>query len=382
VSSLVVFPFKTEDPDVAVANVRTAASHARVGEVLGIGVEEESTWQAIASAAPAITAATGTPVNLILQGRIGTRRPGKGDGMNTGLRYFLETSHERLHFYDTDITSFDGSWITKAEEAADLDYEAVRHFFPRSATDAMITWMVTRAGFAMLFPRSELPWIEQPLGGELLLKRKAVEALVADGRVAARSDWGIDTMITFSIVQQRLPMIEVYVARGKAHKLYGALTDLRTMLVECFVAIQDLRGEAVSPGTIHHIEYPDVVPHAIAERVGFLLEPSLHLLTERWTDRQEELLRRFPIPIRDGLLASRQRPTFRFMQDGLWYDTLTVLLDEFVEGDDDWEELLFRLWLTRVLGYTAEAALRGYGYALRSLHAMVFDYLRRSALAG
>lgn len=380
-SSLVAFPFKTENPDVVVRNLRTAATHPRVGQVVAVGVEKESTWEAIERNAPAITADTGTAIDLILQDRIGTHRPGKGDGMNTALRYFLDTPHERLHFYDSDITSFDETWITKAEEAADLDYGVVRHFFPRSATDAMITWMVTRTGFAILFPRSELPWIEQPLGGELLLSRRAVEALVADERVAARSNWGIDTLITFSLVQQGIPMFEVYLAQGKAHKLYGALTDLRTMLVECFTAVRDLRGEQVPPGVIHHIEYPDVVPQSIAEKVGYRLEPSLHLLTERWTDRQIEYLDLFPVPIRDGLMAARQRPTFQFMDDNLWYDTFHVLLDHFDENDEDWRELIFRLWLVRVLGYTAESALRGYGYALRTLHAMIFRYLRRSALS-
>ena len=380
-SSLVAFPFKTENPEVVVRNLRTAAAHPRVGEVVAVGVERESTWEAVEGAAPRITADTGTPVGLVMQERIGTRRPGKGDGMNTALRMFLDTPHDRLHFYDSDITSFDGTWITKAEEAADLDYGVVRHFFPRSATDAMITWMVTRTGFAILFPRSELPWIEQPLGGELLLSRRAVEALVADTRVGERSDWGIDTLITFSLVQQGIPMFEVYLAQGKAHKLYGALTDLKTMLVECFTAVRELRGESVPAGVIHHVEYPDVVPQSIAEKVGYRLEPSLHLLTERWTERQVELLDHFPVPIRDGLLAARQRPTFRFMDEHLWYDTFLVLVDEFDEADEDWRELLFRLWLVRVLSYTADAALRGYGYALRTLHATIFGYLRRSALS-
>ena len=35
--SMVVFPFKTEDPDVAVANLRIAATHPRVARVVAVG---------------------------------------------------------------------------------------------------------------------------------------------------------------------------------------------------------------------------------------------------------------------------------------------------------------------------------------------------------
>ena len=68
---------------------------------------------------PALKRETRKPVELILQDRIGDKRPGKGDGMNTALRYFLEkTDLDRIHFYDADITSFNEEWMTKAEEAA------------------------------------------------------------------------------------------------------------------------------------------------------------------------------------------------------------------------------------------------------------------------
>lgn len=377
--SMVAFPFKTERPEVVLRNIRVAAAHESVTEVLCVGYEEEATFQAIAEAAPGISRAAGTPVTLRLQERIGGRRPGKGDGMNTALRHFLDGDADRLHFYDSDITTFDGSWITKAERGLDLGYDVVRHFFPRAATDAMITWLVTRTGFAILFPRSELPWIEQPLGGELALSRRAAQGLAADARVAQRSDWGIDTMLTFSSVADGMSILEVYIPQGKAHKLYGQLTDLKTMLVECFSAIQDLRGETVEPGIVHHVEYPDVVPTAIAEKVGYDVEGTMQLLPEAWTERQMELLELFPIPIRDGMVAARRRTTFSFLDEGAWYDAFCVLLDRFEPGDPDWEELLFHLWTVRVLAYTHHSALRGYSYALRYLHGMVFRYLYRAA---
>jgi len=106
--SVVVFPFKEEDHDVVIRNVTMAAGHPRVTNVVCMGLDEASTHEAIRLAVPEVENSTGTPVTLLLQDRIGTLRHGKGDAMNTSLRYFLEHStDERLHFYDADITSFD-----------------------------------------------------------------------------------------------------------------------------------------------------------------------------------------------------------------------------------------------------------------------------------
>lgn len=373
--SVVVFPFKVEKHDVVVSNVATAAGHPRIDEVVCVGYERESTYEAIELAAPEVEETTGTRVTLILQERLGDKRPGKGDGMNTALRYFAEhTTAERIHFYDADISSFTAEWIEKAENVADEGYEVVRHYFPRSSTDAMITWMITRTGFAMLWPRTELPWIEQPLGGELLFTRPVVEELLADEAVMAQSNWGIDTLYTFATVRAGFSVFETYVRQGKMHKLYGRLTDLKTMLVECFAAIQELRGTPLVGETLHRIEYPDIVPEAIAEKIGYDIEESILLLPLNWTDGQEELLELFPVPIRDGMLAARRYPRFTFMDELAWHDTFCVLLNHFVHGDPDWEELLFRLWVVRVLNYTVSHALRGYGHALRYLHRMVNDY--------
>jgi len=119
--SLVVFPFKHEHPEVLLHNVRVAAAHPRVHEVLCI---------------------------------------------------------------NTDITSFGPDWITKAEEAADFGYGLVRHYFLRASTDAMITWMITRTGFSLLWPHTEPSWIEQPLGSGLLMRRKWPPCFSNSGRPA------------------------------------------------------------------------------------------------------------------------------------------------------------------------------------------------------
>ncbi len=373
--SVVVFPFRTEDHQVAIDNITTAAGHHRVDNVVCVGFEREATYEAIDRAIPNIESSTGTEVSLILQERIGSLRPGKGDGMNTALRFFLQRSDsDRIHFYDTDITSFTAEWIDKAEAAADGGYDVVRHYFPRSSTDAMITWMITRTGFAIMSPESELPLIEQPLGGELLFTRRAVERLVADERVRAQSDWGIDTLYTFATVHYGFSVAETYIPRGKIHKMYGSLTDLQTMLVECFAAIQSLRGLSMPTGTRHDVERPAGVPPGVKQTVAYDVEETIQLLAADWTPGQESLLALFPPAVRDGMLESRIYPRFSYMDDRAWFETYAVLLDHFRKNDPDWEALLFKLWIARVLQYTISDALRGYDHALAHLQEMIDRY--------
>ncbi len=379
--STVVFPFKREDPEVLLGNMRAAAEHPRIRCVVAIGFDEDACFRAISEAAPELGRRTGKEVGVLKQERLGLYRPGKGDGMNTGLRYFLEeTDDERLHFYDADLLSFDGSWITQAEEAADQGYEVVRHYFPRASTDAMITWFITRTGFALLWPRSELPRVEQPLGGELLVTRPVAERFLADPRVHARSDWGIDTLYTFATAGYGHSMFETYVSAGKLHRLYGALTDLRTMLIECFAAMQSLAGEPLAEHATHHIAYQGPVKEEVKRRIGYVFDDTQALLADGWTDRQLELLQAFPRAVREGMEACRTWPRFGFMDEDAWYDVYWILLRAFERDDEDWQALLFKLWVARVLAYTVSVALQGYDAAMDYLHGMVDRYLRRAAL--
>lgn len=392
---LVVFPFKKENPQVVLNNVKIAAEHPKVEEVLCVGVEKEETYRSLEQNIPQLKMETNKDINLILQERIGSKRPGKGDGMNTALKYFIEeTDHEVILFFDSDITTFGANWISKLIEGAELGYPVVRHYFPRCSTDGMITWMITKTGFALLWPTSELPWIEQPLGGELLFKRCVVEKFLQEKDVMDRSDWGIDTMYTFYSVKYGYPMLETYISEGKLHKLYGKLTDLKTMLVECFDTIQSLRGNSLDlipkivdmdgsflcrGGIVHRAEHPHEVPQDVFEKIGFDIEGSLSLLMENWTNSMEDLLSVFPRRIRDGLFANKKAPSFSFLDEHTWREAYFVLLDHFDITNEDWQEILFKLWVCRVLCYTTTIAMRGYYFAMRYLYSMIDRYMNHAA---
>jgi mannosylglycerate synthase len=381
-SSLVVVPVLNEELTVVTSTLRTAAAHPAVGLVLAVTGDHEQTNRAIHAA----TAAMGARVRVVAQERLGIMRPGKGDAINTGLKLFIEDSgFDRIHFYDADIKTFDGDWITKAETALDLGFEAVRHFYPRAATDAMITWMVTRLGFAVLWPHSQLPTIEQPLSGELAFSRAAAGILAADPRVKSQSDWGVDTAITFATIAHGLSVYESYIARGKDHALYSALTDIKVMMVECLGALQRMRSTAAALDTPmkRESEPADSVSQEIAQQIGFDIEATQSLLARNWTMRQDSLLTtHFPENIATRAKSWKEWPDTSWMDEPTWLSVLTILLDRFEPDDDDWCNLAFRLWVGRVLHYTLRIAVRGHAYADAYLHQMVARAIAEHAARG
>lgn len=372
---MVAVPFLEEDPRLVVRTLQLAAGHPAIAEVVAVAGAHKATNVAVAEAVSQLPT-----VEVVPQRRLGNLRSGKGDAINTAFEIFLSRPHlRRLHFYDSEIATFGPSWIDKAEAAGDLGYDAVRHYYPRSATDAMITWMVVRTAFALLWRDSELPWIQQPLSGELMFTRQAVEKVWADPFVRRQSDWGIDTALTYSSVAHGMSLYECYISEGKDHALYGTLADIKTMMLECLAAVQALRLAPPPSTVIHRVEYPHAVSPIIAEKLGFDIEASQVLLTSDWNRRQQDLLTTyFPPEMAAGVKAWQSWPDTSFLGEDMWNATLLTLLDKFVLGDADWEALAFRLWVGRVLHYTLRVAVRGHGFALSYLN----DMIRRAIASG
>jgi mannosylglycerate synthase len=364
--SLVVFPFKDEPTDAVASNFKVATEHDDVDEVWGISADEGPTAKELAAIADTITDASGVPVRIYPQERIGRLRPGKGDAMNTAIRLAAEQDRQRVHFYDADITNFDGSWIEGAERAADRGFGVVRHRFPRASTDAMITWFVTRPGLAILFPGTFLPRLNQPLGGELLLTGAAVEQLASDSFVKDRSDWGIDTVLTHAVSTMDLGLYEHHVADGKRHALYGSLDELRTMLLECVDAVASLSGqEGPSSGTRYESDADQPVPEDLKKLIGYDLAATTSLTTVALTDAERDVLRLFP----------KGAPSSIDSDD--WFEVVQVLLERFDLNHEGWRDLTFRLWLIRVLSYTTTQALAGFDSAMVYLERTIVEYEKR-----
>jgi mannosylglycerate synthase len=377
--SIVCFPFKKEDVKVFTRNIQEALSHPDVGEVLCVGYEKNKCFNEIEAKVPEIERKEKKRARLIVQKRLGEKRPGKGDGMNTGLDFFVNhTSYDRIHFYDADIVSFSRGWIERGERKAKEGYQVVRFFFPKASTDGMITWNITKCGFAYNWPDTLLPHIEQPLGGELIIERKVAEKLLKDKRVLNYSDWGIDTAYTLAFCRYKVPLYEVYIKEGKLHKLYGKLTDLYTMLMECFAIIQEECKMKIGKGNIPYKKDPvDRVPKVVREKKAFDVKGTLPLLRENWTEEEMELLALFPARIRKGMLSRHRDIDVRFMDLDAWYEVYGILLREFIQNSRAWRDLLFRLWVARVLNHTFYYASKGYDYAMKSLNDMVSSFAKR-----
>ena len=353
--SLVAVPFLSETPDLVARTLSKALSHPAVGGVVGIHGDNQ-----IVNAAVTDRVGKSPGIALVPQKRIGLLRPGKGDAINTGFRLFLEeTGYQRLHFYDADIKTFNRDWIERAETALNAGYDAVRHFYPRSPTDGMITWMITRPAFGLLWPDSILPWIEQPMSGELAFGREAVAKLVADPVIAAQSDWGIDTAITHRSVAHGLSIFETFAAEGKDHQLYGSLEELRTMLLECLHALQRLRGTS-PPRAIRHTAQPksNAAP-AVTKKIAYDVDATRSHVLGPWSAHQLELLRQ------------HFHTDLEVLDTSTWLATLRVLLDTFEPTSTDWQEIAFRLWARRVLTYSKAIEGVRYDEAMRYLQEMV-----------
>ena len=373
--SLAVFPFKSEEPSLVVSNLATAAAHPAIDEVWAVAPEVGGAEAAVRAMAKEVSGAHAKPVEVIIQERLGTYRSGKGDAMNTALALAAEQGRDRVHFYDADITNFDASWIDGAEAAADRGFGVVRHRFPRAATDAMITWMITRPALARLFPGTFLPRLDQPLGGEVLLTRPAVETLAASDLVRSRSDWGIDTVLTYATSVMDIGFYEHHVADGKRHALYGSLDELREMLIECLDAAASLSGRpGPGPGARHATDPPAPVPEDLKQITAYDVEGTVRLLDAEWSADEIHLAESLPPDLSDLLLDPPTRPRFELMDADRWHMAHGFLMEGFALGDVAWESLAFRLWLTRVLSYTTNQAREGFDAAMAYLESTIRRY--------
>ena len=375
---MVCFPFKAENTQVFLRNIREALAHPRVGEVLGVGYKKNNCFKEIEAKLSGVER-KGKKIHLMVQKRWGKKRPGKGDGLNTALDYFVNhTSLDRIHFYDADIVTFSGQWIEKGEERLDEDYQVVRSFFPKLSTDGMITWNITRCGLAYNWPHTILPRVEQPLGGELVLKRKIAERLIKDPWVMNYSDWGIDTAYVLAFAKYQVPLYEAYIEEGKLHKLYGSLSDLYTMLIECFAVIQENSRMSINTeNTLYKKDTVRKIPPSVQEKIAFDVERTIPLLKENWTEEEMELLSFFPSGIKKGMRSCRKDLDVRFMDPPTWYEVYAVLLEKFNQNKKAWRDLLFRLWIARVLNHTFYYASKGYEHAMKSLEDMVSHFVQR-----
>ena len=365
--TLIAIPFLAEDPELASRTLLEARAHPAVTRVVGIHGDRIDVAAAVSARVGSVPG-----IDLIAQQRIGALRSGKGDALNTGFRYFLAGSWSRLHFYDADIKSFHRGWIDQAEQRLDQGFDTTRFFFPRARTDGMVTWMITRPGFALLWPDSVLSRIRQPLAGEVAFSREAVLGLVSEAVVTEQSDWGIDAALLHRTAGLGLSIYECYAPEGKDHALYGTLADLETMLAESINVLQRLRASSPPLPAAHQADETAQIESAVLDQVAFDRAGTAALLQEPWdTEAVALLTANFGDPLASQVLRWEDELDLTSLDPRGWIEVLTVLLDRFDHQSVGWRQVAFRLWAGRVLHHAKAVESLDYWQAMSRLEEQV-----------
>ena len=159
-----------------------------------------------------------------------TNETGKGVGMINGGLAAIRQNFDKIGFIDGDIYNPNiAKWCEFLFEPLGRKIDVVKTAFSRNPTDGQITRHVTKPLIAMFFPNA---WeIDQPLGGELALKKQVLKDLFTKG-IVPPFGWGIDSFITMKSLIYGYSVGEVYL--GKKMHCKKTLTNLQKMFIECF----------------------------------------------------------------------------------------------------------------------------------------------------
>jgi len=161
---------------------------------------------------------------------VNTTEIGKGIGMMNGAVAAIRQEFDKIGFIDGDIKNSNISeWMELLFKPLDYNVDIVKAAFTRNPTDGQITRHITKPLVAMFLSNAWV--IDQPLGGELSLKREVLEDIFYKG-ITPPYHWGIDTFITMKSLMYGYKMGEVYLGQ----KIHGkkTLTNLNKMFNECF----------------------------------------------------------------------------------------------------------------------------------------------------
>lgn len=150
------------------------------------------------------------------------------------------------------------------------------------------------------------------------------------------------------------------------------------MLIECFAVIQESSVMQIDTESIlYEKDTVKEIPARIQKKKAFDVEGTIPLLREDWTEQEMELLDFFPLKIKEGMRSCRKNLDVRFMEPQAWYEVYEVLLEKFDQNEKAWRDLLFRLWIARVLNHTFYYVSKGYEYAMKGLEDMVGYFIQR-----
>lgn len=266
------------------------------------------------------------------------RETGKGGAMVTGMKYALTNGFRNVVFLDGDITSVTPHWITFLLENMERHRAAMaRGYFDRSTLDAQITRHVTRPLMAIYFPEGRR--IQQPLGGELVLTAELASYLLREAPTAPPHHWGIDTFLTVNTVAGGFSVVEVYLTQ-KVHKR-KSLTELRSMLVECF---DEMCKEIAFHGRSHAVPEPKVNLVVVTPKENAIERVGGDVRSLRYADLEEQRERFFTF------VRGIRQPKTRLRELGLPKEHRDLILNLFDRRRFDVEssQLNGELWVSLI----------------------------------
>lgn len=198
----------------------------------------------------------------------------------------------------------------------------------------------------------------------------AVESLASDPFVVDRSDWGIDTVMTHATAVLELDIYEHNVPEGKRHALYGSLTDIHDMILECLDAVASLRGRP-TPGRDSRFDAdpPAAIPDDLKVTTAYDIDATRRSIARPLRSRESVLMQSLGVDPEPPIVLDADR----------WLEILPRLLDRFVLDDADWQEVAFRLWVGRVISYTTTQVPRGYDHAMSFLEETITRFEKQAS---
>ena len=276
------------------------------------------------------------------------RHCGKGAAMITGMKSAIEDS-DVIFFCDSDISSITPDWVDRlVHEVANGQADECRGTFDRARDDALITKHITRPLLATYFP--ELSHIRQPLGGELALSSEIAEKLINGHVLPPTHSWGIDTwlLLNTSLLGGRIKEINL---GEKLHKP-KEISDLRSMLTECFREIVEIASKAERLNRYKEGEFK------LSERIKSDSEVSRMRVMKtvntdvRWDEGELRFIRELPY---SEFLEELPSKIEEFGSEK-WIRILHQLAKNYAESKDTGYrkgllEVLFKLWSIYSTGY-------------------------------
>lgn len=131
--------------------------------------------------------------------------PGKGIGMVTALKKALSDNPDIILFLDADIKNITYKWIDKlVDPIIEGRYDMVRGQYHRAPRDAAVTKLIARPLLKIFFP--EIPYLEQPLSGEVAAKSEVWAHLL---KQKPPDGWGVDIWFVIETACKGYSLAEV-----------------------------------------------------------------------------------------------------------------------------------------------------------------------------